>query len=763
LTDNLANALNYSVYIDDSLSILNGSVNNNTPTPLNLTALANGTHTVIVQATDNASNNYNSTALTINVDTVAPTVDITNNTYNDTWTNNPTPEINFALRDNLDSVLNYTVFVDGAANGQTGYANNDTPTPLNLSYLTNGTHTFLVEALDEVGYRGNSTTLTITIDTVNPWANITSPVNDTWTTDSTPEINFTFTDNLAPAFNYTIFVDGSANGQTGYDIYNNTPATLNLSTLANGTHTIIIMATDNASNNYNSSALTITVDTVAPTAPITSPSNGSSTPDTTPTVYFNLSDNVDTELNYTLYVNGASNVTGYVNSNALSNYTFTSNLTETTHTLIVEAEDEVGYKTNSTTIYFTIDTSIPNVVINIPTQNDSWTTDTTPEINFTLTDDSSSVLNYTIYLNGVANITGNTTNGTATSHNLSILTQGQHVIIVEAVDESSNPNNSTAMYINIDTTAPTINVSNSTNNSWVNDPTPRINFTMNDNIDATLNYSVFVDDASNGQSGANSSALPTYIDLTTLTNGTHTVIVEVLDEVGYRTNSTAVTISVDSVVPFANITSPVNGSWTSDGTPLISFNVSDNLASVLSYSVFVDGSANGQSGYASNVTSTSLNLSSLANGSHSVIVMATDNASNNYNSTALTISVDSVAPVSTINTQNDTWTSDETPEINFTLTDNLASSISYVVYVDGSANGQSGYATNDSATLLSLSALTNGSHSIIVQATDNASNSVNSTALTINVDSVVPFANITSPVNDTWTTDPTPEINLGID
>ena len=58
----------------------------------------------------------------------------------------------------------------------------------------------------------------------------------------------------------------------------------------------------------------------------------------------------------------------------------------------------------------------------------------------------------------------------------------------------------------------------------------------------------------------------------------------------------------------------------------------------------------------------------------------------------------------------------------FTLTDNVDSTPAYTIYVDGAVNGQSGTVTNNTATNLNLTALSEGTHSIVVQAADDTGN-----------------------------------------
>jgi len=127
------------------------------------TVIANATNTSVgsISALDNSTN--------VTLDFTAPVV-VINNPPNGTNTTDNTPEINFTITDNFDLLINFTIFVDGTANG-TGAAANNTDFLLNLSTLADGTHIIEVEATDDGGNRSNSTALTLNIDTTPPKCN----------------------------------------------------------------------------------------------------------------------------------------------------------------------------------------------------------------------------------------------------------------------------------------------------------------------------------------------------------------------------------------------------------------------------------------------------------------------------------------------------------------------------------------------------------------------------------------------------------------
>jgi len=135
----------------------------------NVSQTGEGKFTVLVNATNSSAGSIsaldNSTNVTL--DFTAPVV-VINNPPNGTNTSDTTPEINFTITDNFDPIINFTIFVDGVTNGQTGGAQNGTDFLLNLSTLSEGQRIIVVEGRDDGGNRSNSTALTLNIDSTPP-------------------------------------------------------------------------------------------------------------------------------------------------------------------------------------------------------------------------------------------------------------------------------------------------------------------------------------------------------------------------------------------------------------------------------------------------------------------------------------------------------------------------------------------------------------------------------------------------------------------
>lgn len=128
--------------------------------------------------------------------------------------------------------------------------------------LADGTHEFVVVAADIEG-NTNQTTVTITVDTVAPLLALTSP---TAAVTNNPQV--TAAGVTEPGAGVT--VDGVP---VSVDV---TGAFSHTLTLPEGTHNLVVVATD-AAGNSNSVSAAITVDTTAPSLSITGPAEGTTT------------------------------------------------------------------------------------------------------------------------------------------------------------------------------------------------------------------------------------------------------------------------------------------------------------------------------------------------------------------------------------------------------------------------------------------------------------------------------------------------------
>ncbi len=251
-------------------------------------------------------------------------------------------------------------------------------------------------------------------------ADITAPVvalDDVLTNDSTPALTGTVND---PTATVVVNVDGVDypavnNGDGTWTLADNT-----LPALTDGPHTITVTATDAAGNVGNDTAV-VTIDTVAPNAPVldpinaTDPVSGQAEPGSTVTV---------------TYPDGLADNT-------------LPTLADGPHTITVTATDAAGNVGNDTAVV-TIDTSLPVVSL-----DDLTTNDTTPALTGAIDDPTATVV---VNVDGIDYPATNNGDGTWTlaDNTLPALIDGPHTVAVTATDPAGNTATDTAT-LTIDT------------------------------------------------------------------------------------------------------------------------------------------------------------------------------------------------------------------------------------------------------------------------------------------------------------------------
>jgi len=622
--------------LDDQVNV---TVGDNTT----LVGLSDGVHTITVYANDTAGNTGSSQTVYFTVDTVRPNIKILspeNLAYAAAdvplsfTVNEPTSWMGYSL----DSLMNVTV------------GDNTT-----LVGLSDGVHTITVYANDTAGNTGHSETVYFTVDTVASKIGLLSPENKTYTVTTVP---LTFTVSEA-----TSWIRYSLDGQANNTIAGNTT----LMGLSDGSHWLVVYASDMAGNMGSSETVYFTIDTVAPKIELLSPENKMYT-----TNSVSLSFTVNEPTSLIVYsLDGQKNVT--INGN-----TTLVDLSDGVHTIIVYAADAAGNVGYSETVYFTIDTTLPSITILSP-ENKTYDTNFVP-LSFTV-DEQVSWMAYS--LDGQANVT--------ITENVTLpLPDGLHYVVVYANDTAGNMGASSTVYFSVDSVVPSILLVSPINTTYASTSVP-LRFVTYE-IASWMGYSL--DGLMNVTVGDNTT-------LVGLSDGVHTITVYANDTAGNTGSSQTVYFTIDTMVSNIEILSPGNKTYAAADVPLV-FTVSE-ATSWIGYSL--DGQAN--STIAGNAT-----LIGLSDGMHSLMVYASDMVGNMGSSETVYFAVDTTLPSITIlSPENKTYADNDVP-----LSLTVDEQVSWMAYsLDGQANVT---ITGD----ITLSGLSKGSHSLTVYVKDMAGN-----------------------------------------
>uniref|UniRef100_UPI00391746A7 BapA/Bap/LapF family large adhesin n=1 Tax=Acinetobacter nosocomialis TaxID=106654 RepID=UPI00391746A7 len=504
--------------------------------------------TVTATATDPAGNP--SLPGTGVVDAVAPTVAVTT-----ALTNDSTPALAGTVNDPTAKVV---VTVDGVDypavnNGDGTWTLADNTLPV----LTDGPHTVTVTATDPAGNVG-TTNAVVTVDTTAP----TVGLSDVTTNDSTPELTGTVNDPTATVVVTVNGVNYTAvnNGNGSWTLADNT-----LPVLADGPHTVTVTATDPAGNVSTTSAV-VTVDTAAANllGPITVPD------DLNADGFINTSElgtdgsfNARVALGPDAAVGTVVNVNGTdytVSATDLSNGYITAAIPVTADgpiTIHAQAVDSQGHISSPTDVTVTVDTTPANLLgpITVPDDLNADGIINASELGTDGSFNARVALGPDAAVGTVVNVNGTDYTVSATDLGngyitaaIAVTADGPIIIHAQAVDAQGNISSPTDVTVTLDTTAPTVALSDVT----TNDSTPELTGTVNDpaaTVVVTVNGVDYT--AVNNGNGTWTLADNT---LPVLADGPHTVTVTATDPAGNVGTGSAV-VTVDTAA--ANLLGPI--------------------------------------------------------------------------------------------------------------------------------------------------------------------------------------------------------------
>ncbi|MFA5723595.1 MAG: LamG domain-containing protein [Candidatus Pacearchaeota archaeon] len=194
---------------------------------------------------------------------------------------------------------------------------------------------------------------------------------------------------------------------------------------------------------------------------------------------------------------------------------------------------------------------------------------------------------------------------------------------------------------------------------------------------------------------------------------------------------------IDSGLPFVSLILPLNNSWNKTNNLAFKFNVTD-YSSVLNCSLYLNNVLNMTNETTRTNISTTFNVSGLVEGKdQNWTVDCIDNATNHGNSSRV-FNIDLTNPEANI-TSGDLITSNPSPIITVNLSDNLAPTLSYIIYVNDVINKQGSGILNGVLTNITLNQLSSEENKVIVQAIDLAGNKVNSSLVDVNLSGTIVF------------------------
>jgi hypothetical protein len=315
-----------------------------------------------------------------------------------------------------------------------------------------------------------------------------------------------------------------------------------------------------------------------------------------------------------------------------------------------------------------------------------------------------------------------TTVSSVYSGSISIFSEGETKLKFFSIDNAGNTDAVNTEAYTIDTTpsgTPLVSATTPTT-----DTTPTWSWTSRGGGIGTYCFEL---DDSDLTSGATETTSTSYTPGSALSEGSHTLYVQERDDAENWSSSGSATVSIDLSAP-TTTASPVGGIYNSRQSVTLTCDDGDGSGCATVYYT-TDGS-------------TPTTLSSIYNSAISISYdttlnfFSTDNAGNAeaVNTETYTI-IDTTAPTVSITSPGYGVISDNTPTLTFTVTDNVSMSFTEVVKVDGSVVSKT---SGDN-----LDTLTDGSHTVRVEATDEAGNT-GYEEVTFTVDTTYPDISVSS-------------------
>ena len=760
------------------------------------TPLDEGSHSLTTTVTDAAGNTGPaSPEIDFTVDTTAPA------TATDVALNNDQGSTLIAITDG-DSTNDATpVLSGGAGSAEAGStvtvydgttvlgtvaANDDGSWSFTTPVLASGDHSLSVTVTDSAGNSSAATApIAFTVDTTAPDAATDLQLNNDSTGTAVPIADGGSTNDTTPLLTGTAEANSIITVYDGDTLLGTTTADATgawsyTPTLTDGDHSLTVTVTDEAGNiSPASDAVTVTVDTVAPsvadlalsndsgTTPVAIPAGGL-TNDSTPVI------SGTAEAGSTVTLSDGANVltTLTVDSTGTWSYALTTALTDGTHTLSVTATDAAGNVSSPATISLDVDTTAPDAATGLILSTDNGTAPVTTTEG-TFTSDSTPIISGAATAGDVINVyNGDTLLGTTTvgsdgqwTITLPQLADGAYTLSVAVGDAAGNLSTPTDISFTVDTAAPAQATIEAFNNNGADNVAIADNGITNDNTPllsgtAEAGSLVTIYDADQQVIGtAIATDAGTWsFQAPQISDGTYTITATVTDEIGNVSAATSFTITVDATAPEPvsnlllqndNGTTPVdipNGGTTNDGTPVLSGTAeAGSLVTIINADngeTIGTVTADATTGAWSFAATTDL-----PDGTYNIGITVTDAAGNVSATTNYTFTVDLTAPdgVLTFDIYNNEGstpvlvadngsTNDDTPVLRGTAAPDTTVNIYQDNVLIGTAE-----VSDAGVWRFETSALADGTYTYTASVVDSAGNeSALSTPYTITVDTVVP-------------------------
>jgi hypothetical protein len=279
---------------------------------------------------------------------------ITQNSPGENYSANPPASVNFNCSTSDNSgLINISLYITNSSNQN--LAINKTTTVSGVSNTTNwtltlgeGTYSWQCYSTDSLLNLGNGSLRTVYIDSVAPSINITSPLNNSNSSNTGLDIYYTYSD--------AGLISSCWYSNDTYSVNTTLASCTNITSViwSQGRHNVTVWLNDSAGNT-NKASVSFLIDSIAPNLTIVTPANNTNTTNSMLNVNYTVAD-FGIGINTCWY----SNDTYSVNTTLASCTNITSVIwNDGQHNVSIWVNDSVG-NLNKSTIRFNIDSTPPS-------------------------------------------------------------------------------------------------------------------------------------------------------------------------------------------------------------------------------------------------------------------------------------------------------------------------------------------------------------------------------------------------------------------
>ncbi|MDE0021791.1 MAG: Ig-like domain-containing protein [Candidatus Poribacteria bacterium] len=679
----------------------------NTSATLDVMGLSDGDHMVMVTAMDEHGNVGSAEyQFTVSLDLEPPVITTVSPTG---VVEMPDATLAVSLSD-ASMVTSVTFSVDGGAAMDAMISEDNTSATLDVTGLSDGDHMVMVTAMDEHGNVGSAEyQFTVSLDLEPPVITTVSPTGVVEMPDATLAVSLS---DASMVTSVTFSVDGG-DAMDAMISDDNTSATLDVTGLSDGDHMVMVTAMDEHGNVGSAEyQFTVSLDLEPPVITTVSPTGVVEMPDATLAV--SLSD-ASMVTSVTFSVDGGAAMDAMISEDNTSATLDVTGLSDGDHMVMVTATDEHG-NVGSAEYQFTVSLDLePPVITTVSPTGVVEMPDATLAVSLS---DASMVTSVTFSVDGGdamdAMISDDNTSATL---DVTDLSDGDHMVMVTATDEHGNVGSAEYQFtVSLDLEPPVITTVSPTGVVEMPDATLAVSLS-----DASMVTSVTfsVDGGAAMDAMISEDNTSATLDVTGLSDGDHMVMVTATDEHGNVGSAEyQFTVSLDLEPPVITTVSPTGTVESADTTLAVVFSDASNVTSV---TFSVDGGDAMDAASISDNTMARLPVTGLSDGDHMVMVTATDEHGNVGSAEyQFTVSLDTTAPIITsISPTGVVRTADTTLAVNF-FDDSEVDSVTFSV--DGGAAMDAAEIIDNSRAHLPVDGLSQGSHTVVVTATDEHGN-----------------------------------------